>query len=112
MKKYIKSSLVEAPQEVVDELIQILSDYGFVLDTSFKTNPGKTWMGATHIQVIDPDSYIEYGNEIQNYVTRSMIDEIDELSERSNCPITWSFGANADGQLTGGLTIDKQYIED
>ena len=112
MKKYIKSSLVDAPQEVIDELIDILGEYGFILDPTFKTNPGRTWMDNIHMQVIMPDTYIEDFEEIRDYVPREMIDDIHELESRSDCPITWSFGANKDGQLTGGLDIMKKYIED
>ena len=112
MKKYIKSSLVDTPQEVIDELIDILGEYGFILDPVFKTNPGRTWMSNVHMQVIMPDTYIEDFEEIEDYVPREMIDDIDELENRSNCPITWNFGANKDHQLTGGLDIHKQWIED
>lgn len=114
----LEEKLVDAPQEVVDELLEILEKYGFVLDNSFKVNPGKTWMGETHIQVINPDSYIDDSDEINiqdqlvQYVTKDLIDDIHELDERSNCPITWNFGPNKDGQVTGGLDIMKQYVEE
>ena len=75
-------------------------------------------MGETHIQVINPDSYIDDSDEINiqdqlvQYVTKDLIDDIHELDERSNCPITWNFGPNKNGQVTGGLDIMKQYVEE
>ena len=108
----VEASLVEPPQEVVDELISILAQYGFVLDPQFPKNPGKTWMGRTHLQVINEDSYVTEFPEIKDYVVPEMVSAISELSDRSDCPITWSFGANASGQVTGGLDVDKQYIPD
>ena len=60
----LTEKLVEAPQEVVDALLGILEEYGFILDDEFKgNNPGKTWMGNVHIQVINPDSYIDIEDE-------------------------------------------------
>lgn len=119
MKRYIKSttkavkaSLIDAPQEVTDELIQILGEYGFILDPAFSANPGKTWMGRTHLQVINPDSYVEDYEVLRQSISNEMIYRIDELSTRTNCPITWSFGVDANGQITGGLDIDKQYVDD
>lgn len=119
MKRYIKSttkaikaSIVDAPQGVTDELIQILGEYGFVLDESFPVNPGKTWMGRTHLQVINHDSYVEDYEVLRQSISNEMIYRIDELSTRTNCPITWSFGIDANGQITGGLDIDKQYVDD
>lgn len=110
---YVEAALVDTPQSVIDELIEILGKYGFILDPQFKTNPGKTWMGNTHLQVINPDSYVnEFDSTVRDYVSRALIDEIHELDERSACPITWNFGANAEGQVTGGLDVMKQYVPD
>ena len=116
-KKSLKEKLVEAPQEVVDELLQILENHGFILDDSIKhENPIRTWMGAIHIQVINPDSFIDedgdIGYQLKKYVTEELINEIQALEDRSDCPITWNFGPNADNQVTGGLDVDKQWIED
>ena len=116
-KKSLKEKLVEAPQEVVDELLQILENHGFILDDSIKhENPIRTWMGAIHIQVINPDSFIDedgdVGYQIKKYVTEELIDEIQALEDRSDCPITWNFGPNADDQVTGGLDVDKQWVAD
>ena len=116
-KKSLKEKLVEAPQEVVDELLQILENHGFILDDSIKhENPIRTWMGAIHIQVINPDSFIDedgdVGYQIKKYVTEELINEIQALEDRSDCPITWNFGPNADDQVTGGLDVDKQWVED
>lgn len=109
----VSASLVEVPQDVIDELLSILDHYGFTLDTTFEVNPGKTWMGDPHIQVVNLDSSSDGSMQsIRQYVTRDLVDEIHELSGRSNCPITWSFGVNEDGQVTGGLTIDKKYVPD
>lgn len=114
----LQEKLVDAPQEVIDKLIEILGNHGFILDDSFKVNPGKTFMGAVHLQVINPESIIEDSDEIdvqdelQKYVTRDLIDEIHKLDRESNCPITWNFGPNNKGQVTGGLDIMKQWIEE
>lgn len=109
----IEAALVEPPQEVVDELISLLNDYGFVLDPEFRVNPGKTWMGHTHIQVINLNSHVdESADNLRDYVPRSMIDSIHQLEDSFNCPITWSFGANDNGQVTGGLDIYEQWIPD
>ena len=116
-KKSLKEKLVEVPEEVVNELLQILESHGFILDDSIKhENPIRTWMGAIHIQVIDPDSFIDedgdIGYQLKKYVTEELINEIQALEDRSDCPITWNFGPNADNQVTGGLDVDKQWIED
>lgn len=110
---YVEAALVDTPQSVIDELIEILGKYGFILDPEFEPNPGKTWMGNTHLQVINPDSYVdEFDSTVRDYVSRALVDEIHELDERSACPITWNFGANAEGQVTGGLDVLKQYVPD
>lgn len=114
----IEAALVDTPQSVVDELIEILGKYGFVLDPAFASrNPGRTWMDNVHLQVINEESYVnEYRDNSQNalrkYVPHAMIDAIHELEERTNCPITYNFGANNAGQVTGGLDILKQYVPD
>lgn len=115
----LEEKLVDAPQEVIDELLEILESYGFILDSTFEENPAKTMiMGDVHIQVINPDSFIEDSGEIDvqselsKYVTQDLIDEIHELDQESNCPITWNFGINNDGQVTGGLDIMKQWVEE
>ena len=108
--------LVEAPQEVVDELLSILEGYGFVLDERFKVNPGKTWFGNIHIQVVNHDSYVyteddeDVRSQLRRYVPSSMIDEIHALEKRTDCPITWNFGVDDNCEVTGGLDIDKQWI--
>lgn len=118
LSESLEEKLIDAPQEVVDELINILNKHGFVLDDSFKVNPGKTFMGAIHLQVINPESVVEDSDEIdvqdelQKYVTRELIDDIHKLDRESNCPITWNFGPNKNGQVTGGLDIMKQWIEE
>ena len=115
----LEEELVDAPQEVIDELLEILENHGFILDNTFEENPGKTMiMGDVHIQVINPDSFIEDSDEIDvqdelsKYVTQDLIDEIHELDQESNCPITWNFGINNDGQVTGGLDIMNQWVEE
>lgn len=111
--------LVDAPQEVVDELLEILGRYGFVLDSRFSDNPGRTLiMGDIHLQVINPDSFIDtsspnnISNLLREYVSRDMIIEIHDLEKRSNCPITWNFGVDDNQQVTGGLDIMKKYVDD
>lgn len=113
-KESLNEKLVDAPQEVIDSLVSILGKYGFVLDPVFKTNPGKTWMGEVHMQVINNDSLIENENYemIKKYVTKDLIDEIHDLEQKSDCPISWSFGPNKDNKVTGGLTIMKQWVPD
>lgn len=110
----VKAALVETPKEVVDSLIDILDQYGFILDPAYKTNPGKTWMGAVHLQVINETSHVPQNDfvALKDNVPRAMLDAIHELEEGSNCPITWSFGVNKDGQVTAGLDIMEQYVED
>lgn len=114
----LEEKLIPAPQEVVDKLINILNKYGFVLDDSFKVNPGKTFMGDTHMQVINPESLVDMSDEINiqdelsKYVTQDLIDEIHDLDQKSDCPITWNFGPNKNGQVTGGLDIMKQWVEE
>ena len=116
----LTEKLVDAPQDVLDELLGILGKYGFILDDSIEyENPSRSLIfGDVHIQVINPDSYIDTSDEInvqeqlKDYIPQDLIDEIHELDQRSNCPITWNFGPNKDGQVTGGLDIMKQYIEE
>lgn len=110
----VKAALVETPKDVVDSLIDILDQYGFILDPAYKTNPGKTWMGAVHLQVINETSHVPQNDfvALKDNVPRAMLDAIHELEESSNCPITWSFGVNKDGQVTAGLDIMEQYVED
>ena len=110
----VQASLVETPQEVVNELIDILAQYDFILDPAFPTNPGKTWMGAVHLQVINETSHVPQDDfvALKDNVPRAMLDAIHDLEDRSNCPITWSFGVNESGQVTAGLDIMEQYIED
>lgn len=116
----LKEKLVDAPQEVIDKLIEILAKYGFILDDSIKhENPSKSLLfGDTHIQVINPDSFIDGTDEIsvqeqlREYISREMIDEIHSLYQESNCPITWNFGINKDGHVTGGLDVMKCYVEE
>ncbi len=107
----IKAALVDAPQHVVDSLLEILSEYGFELETRFKTNPGRTWMDNIHLQVINNDVQTDESH-LRLYVPREMIDKIHDLEESSNCPITWNFGIDDDNHVTGGLNIDKQWIPD
>ena len=110
----VEAALVETPQEVVDSLIRILDQYGFTLDPAFETNPGKTWMGAVHLQVINETSHVPAGDfaALRDNVPKALIDAIHDLEDSSNCPITWSFGVNKNGQVTAGLDIMEQYIED
>lgn len=117
----LNEKLVEAPQEVIDDLISILNEYGFILDDSVgHENPSKSLLfGDTHIQVINPDSYIDtlsddinVQEELQKYIPRNLINKIHELDQTSNCPITWNFGINKDGNVTGGLDVMKQYVEE
>lgn len=111
--KKLKESLREAPQEVIDELISILDKYGFVLDSRFKDNPGKTWMGRIHLQVIKPDEYVDSRYEsIKDHIPRELLNDIDALADTSNCPITWNFGTDNTSRITGGLDISKQYVPD
>lgn len=117
LRKIEAGRLVDAPQEVVDELINILTDYGFVLDSRFPENPSRTFIfDDVHIQVVNPDSYIDKDEDIQSqlrqYVTRELVDKIHELEDRTNCPITWNFGVDDDLHVTGGLDIMKQYVDD
>lgn len=108
----IEGRLVDAPQSVIDELLDILEKYGFVLDPAFDENPGKTWMDDVHLQVINENSSADDTQSLRRYVTREMIDEIHELEDRTDCPITWNFGPNKQGQVTGGLDVYKKYVED
>lgn len=106
--------LVDPPQHVVDSLIQILNDHGFVLDPRFEINPGKTWMGNIHLQVVYPDSNLPQDDfeALKDFIDRNMFNEIRKLGKDTNCPITWSFGVDENGNVTGGLDINEQYIED
>lgn len=106
--------LVDPPQHVIDSLIQILNDHGFVLDPRFKINPGKTWMGDIHLQVIDPDSNLPQDDfeALKDFIDRNMFTEIRALGADNDCPITWSFGVDDDGHVTGGLDINKKYVDD
>ena len=115
----LEEKLVDAPQEVIDKLLEILNRYGFVLDDSVgHENPTKSLIfGDVHIQVINPNSQIDLSNDniqdqLKSYVSRNMIDEIQKLEDESNCPITWNFGSNREGRVTGGLDIMKQYVEE
>lgn len=110
----VEAALVETPQEVVDSLIRILDQYEFTLDPAFETNPGKTWMGAVHLQVINETSHVPAGDftALRDNVPKALIDAIHDLEDSSNCPITWSFGVNKNGQVTAGLDIMEQYVSD
>lgn len=116
----LEEELVDAPQEVVDKLLGILEKYGFVLDPEIKhENPIKSEIfGDIHIQVVYPDSYvdvtdeIEVQNQLKTFISQNMIDEIHQLDEESNCPITWNFGVDNKGRITGGLDVMKQWIEE
>lgn len=104
--------LVDPPDTVIDDLIKVLNTYGFVLDPQFDHNPSKTWMGDVHLQVINTESYATTVEEVRRYVSDAMIDAIHAVQDKHDCPITWNFGANKDGQVTGGLDIMKQYVPD
>lgn len=115
----LQEKLVDAPQEVIDKLLEILKKYGFILDDSVgHENPIRSAIfGDVHIQVINPDSHIDddeisFDRQMETYISRNMIDEISRLDDEYNCPITWNFGPNNKGQVTGGLDIMKQYIPD
>lgn len=115
----LNEKLVDAPQDVIDELLNILNKYGFVLDDSINhENPIKTFMGDIHIQVINPDSYIDTTiddsmiEQLQKYATKQLLNEIHDLEKASDCPITWSFGVNSDDKVTAGLDVMKQYVPD
>ena len=108
----IEAKLIEPPQSVVTELLHILSVYGFELDKRFKVNPGKTWMGNAHVQVINPESYVYDTSELREFVPRAMIDKIHALEQETDCPITWNFGVDDNYQVTGGLDINKKWIKD
>lgn len=106
--------LVDPPQHVVDSLIQILNDHGFVLDPRFEINPGKTWMGNIHLQVVYPDSNLPQDDfeALKDFIDRNMFNEIRKLGKDTNCPITWSFGVDDNGNVTGGLDINEKYVDD
>lgn len=113
----LSEKLIPAPQEVVDELLSILEKYDFVLDDSLRHPIGKTWYGNTHVQVINKDSYMEetddpdiYFEELKEYVSDEMENEIDMLSDRSDCRITYNFGINKNWQVTGGLDVWEKYV--
>lgn len=110
-RSYVSAKLVETPQSVVDDLIEILSDFNFELDDRFEPNPGRTWMDCVHLQVINRSSQIDE-SEIRSHVPREMINRIHNLEKSCVCPITWNFGVDEDGYVTGGLDIDKQWIPD
>lgn len=108
----ITAKLIDTPQDVIDELIEVLNSNGFILDPAFKVNPGRTWMGDVHMQVIDPDSHVSTSEELRGYVTDALIDAIHAIEDKHDCPITWNFGANDAGHVTGGLDIMKKYTPD
>ena len=112
----LNEKLVEAPQEVTDELLQILNDYGFILDVSIQhANPYKNHWGEWHIQVINPDSYINFDQDdireqLRSFIPKEMIDRIHQLDTENNTPITWNFGINKENKVTGGLDVRQKYI--
>ena len=111
-KKIYNEKLVEAPQEVVDEVVKVLDSYGFVLDPAFKVNPGKTWMGNIHMQVINTKEPVGSHYDLKRYVPNELVDELREIENTSKCPITWNFGINRDGYVTGGIDISEKYVEE
>ena len=108
----LNENLIEAPQEVVDEVVKVLDSYGFVLDPAFKVNPGKTWMGNIHMQVINTKEPVRSHYDLKRYVPNELVDELREIENTSKCPITWNFGINRDGYVTGGIDISKKYVEE
>ena len=42
-------------EEIKSRFEEIFDENGFELDKRFKVNPGKTWLGNTHYQIIEKD---------------------------------------------------------
>ena len=111
-RESLSEKLIDPPEEVLDELLAILSKHGFELDTSIKhENPSKNYSGGYHIQVINNNLTYRDADQWRDVLT-PLIDEIHEFEERVNCPITWNFGPNDSNIVTAGLDIMKQYIEE
>lgn len=113
----LNEKLIPAPQEVVDELLDILNKFDFVLDDSLPHPIGKTWSGNTHVQVINKDSKTEetddpdiYFEQLKQYIPNEMENEIDSLSEREKVRITYNFGINRNWQVTGGLDVWEKHV--
>lgn len=118
MNESLTEKLVDAPQEIVDKVISILNNNGFVIDGSLSQPIRKTYRG-THVQVINEDSFVdvtadedEIYDQLEKYIPDEMTNEIDSFRERYGVPVTWNFGVNTDGKVTGGLDIYKQYVPD
>lgn len=118
MNESLTEKLVDAPQEIVDKVISILNNNGFVIDESLSQPIRKTYRG-THVQVINEDSFVdvtadedEIYDQLEKYIPDDMTNEIDSFRERYGVPVTWNFGVNTDGKVTGGLDIYKQYVPD
>lgn len=118
MNESLTEKLVDAPQEIVDKVISILNNNGFVIDESLSQPIRKTYRG-THVQVINEDSFVdvtadedEIYDQLEKYIPDEMTNEIDSFRERYGVPVTWNFGVNTDGKVTGGLDIYKQYVPD
>lgn len=100
---------VEASEEDINDVVEILNKHGFKLDDNYK--PGRGLFGSYHIQVINPDlTYIDDDKFVK--AIEPLADDLDHLSTAINMPITYNFGANEDGIVTAGVDIHVGYKDD
>ena len=60
-------------------------------------------MGRIHYQV-------EFGGSAKQLA--KLLNELDDIMDRQNIPMTYSAGDNGDDYSTAGIDLDKMYVKD
>lgn len=111
MEESLQEALVEPSEEIRKQFEEILTSNGFTIDSVDREQWSDNYPATYHYQVRKPGSKVSTREEVIAEVD-AMCDKLIDLDDSTNTPITWSFGPDRNGELTGGLDIRETYVKD
>lgn len=104
-KKLTEGKLVDPEPEDIEFFETYITDtLGYDIEAK-----GKTWMGRNHYQIRS----INRGNNREDLKLFARdLNQLDELMEKREIPMTYSAGLDDNGYITAGLDLSKKYIPD
>lgn len=104
-KKLTEGKLVEPPIEDIEFFENYITDtLGYNIEAK-----GKTWFGNNHYQIRS----INRGNTREDLKLFARdLNQLDELMEKREIPMTYNAGIDDNGYITAGLDLNKKYIPD
>lgn len=106
IEESLNEKLIEAPTYIQQEVETAFGDYGFEIDKK-----GKTYMGSIHYQIINRDHPFTDVDDMIEFV-KPLADWLDEYGRLNDAPITYNFGPDKNNNITAGVDISKQYVEE